>query len=291
MDTAMKFDKTEVTGKTDGWVNYRFNYKVTAPPPRREFDELYRTTKERNHYFTEGYSLIPRILRRLSERAYNIQRRFHGDKSYTFFGNQNTKWLKKQAEERERRETEERLRRELQSRLDAQTYQKEVKARQDKCTHRKGGRYAKHLVFGTPDFALTMHQFIDGSFRVWCQICRKEFDPKAPETIEMMQQTTNTVTASEQVLFAFSNGMSYTVKQMMSILKSPAIRFKKLLLENSGLFSDKNDQEMNRDESVSTMSGSKDAIRPYDDWSNVSTIATFQDKIPAPKKRARKKKK
>jgi hypothetical protein len=276
MDTAMKKPVIK-RDNIGGWTNYKFSYSVTPPPEYRRF--------------VEGYSLIPRILHRLSERAYNIQRRLHGDKAYTFFGNQNTKWLKKQAEERKQRETEERLRRELQSRLDAQTYQKEVKARQDKCTHRKGGRYAKHLVFGIPDFALTMHQFIDGSFRVWCQICRKEFDPKAPETVEMMQQTTNTVTSSEQVLFAFSNGMSYTVKQMMSILKSPAIRFKKLLLENSGLFSDKNDQEMNRDESVS-MSSSKDAIRPYEEWSSFSTVSTFQDKIPAPKKkRARKKKK
>lgn len=157
---------------------------------------IVKTKREKGSTYTEGYSLIPRIFRNLSERAYGIQRRFHGDKYYTWTGvpqwtdkkliNKLLKWQSKskpvQTIQRQ-----------------AKTWSEQVledqKLHQERCRHLKGGRFRRNCTI--KDYILTHHRFIDGSERVWCQLCKKEFDPKADETKRMLEESTNRMSSSE----------------------------------------------------------------------------------------------
>jgi hypothetical protein len=65
------------------------------------------------------------------------------------------------------------------------------------CRHLKGGK-----VHGPkPDYSLRYHIFSDGSEEIQCTICGKPWTKQSPDwkqALEMMHQSTNTVTSSER---------------------------------------------------------------------------------------------
>ena len=105
-------------------------------------------------------------------------------------------------------------------------YLEQQKELQDRCNHLKGGR---HKRFGGPkDYILTQHRFPNGQIKIWCQLCQKQFDPKAEVTREMLKQTTNSLSSSEVRL--------QIEKPKPKVNWEPI--FKKRFLEVSGLFDD-----------------------------------------------------
>ncbi len=69
---------------------------------------------------------------------------------------------------------------------------------QESCSHIKGvSRVYGTRRFPVKDYAIMWHTHPDAHVEVKCMICGKQFDPKDPETIKMLQSSTNTATASE----------------------------------------------------------------------------------------------
>jgi hypothetical protein len=75
---------------------------------------------------------------------------------------------------------------------------------QSECHHAKGGRGPRAAYFN--DYAISHHTFPDGHVEVKCLICGKQFDPKDPETMKMVNRSTNTPTASEYSFSRRANG-------------------------------------------------------------------------------------
>ena len=69
---------------------------------------------------------------------------------------------------------------------------------QSECDHLKGG--SRIPLFGRSpsiDYAILTHTFSDAHIEVKCMICGKQFDPKDPKTLEMIQKSTNSPSTSE----------------------------------------------------------------------------------------------
>lgn len=67
----------------------------------------------------------------------------------------------------------------------------------DDCDHSKGQQGPQTH----KDYALSDHTFIDGSRRIKCTVCGREWRPGQPhwaEALEMMRHSTNTPTSTEQ---------------------------------------------------------------------------------------------
>jgi hypothetical protein len=92
----------------------------------------------------------------------------------------------------------EQLAKDIRQRADAKCILTEIKKYQDNCSHLKGGKYSSaNLGPGHCDFCISDHRFPDGTRKVTCLICNKDFDPESPEAIYMLKNTTNTKSASE----------------------------------------------------------------------------------------------
>ena len=90
--------------------------------------------------------------------------------------------------------------REAQQIKDAERHTAEVKARQDSCSHAKGGRFSPPSL--AKDFAVWDHTFTDNSRSVQCLICGKNWTGEqlnSPEVLHMLNNTTNTKSKSERV--------------------------------------------------------------------------------------------
>lgn len=79
--------------------------------------------------------------------------------------------------------------------------------RQSRCYHLKGGQHRRAMI---RDYAITDHQFIDGTRKVWCQLCKKTWVPGTwgwkRDVPFMLANTTNTCTSSEIPLGAVKEG-------------------------------------------------------------------------------------
>jgi hypothetical protein len=80
-------------------------------------------------------------------------------------------------------------------------WEEELKARQERCKHLKGGRHVKSACL---DYNLMHHVFIDGSEVIKCLTCRKEWwnkkdfiDSDWDKAIKMMGCSTNLMSSSE----------------------------------------------------------------------------------------------
>ena len=90
------------------------------------------------------------------------------------------------------------LARDIQQRKDIAAKLAAKKKLQDACSHLKGGTYSSAKLGSDHfDFCISDHHFPDGIRKVKCLLCSKEFDPESSEAIYMLENTTNTKTASE----------------------------------------------------------------------------------------------
>lgn len=72
--------------------------------------------------------------------------------------------------------------------------------KEEDCLHLKGGRQRRG---GIRDFAVRFHTYPDGSQKVNCTICRKEWLPGGPdwtEAMSMVNQSSNTPSSSEVII-------------------------------------------------------------------------------------------
>lgn len=80
--------------------------------------------------------------------------------------------------------------------------ERNVRKRQDNCTHLKGGRRQPSSP-AMRDYNVSNHRFIDGSWYIKCLLCGRIWRPGETgwlEATKMVQQSTNTPTASETVV-------------------------------------------------------------------------------------------
>ena len=87
-----------------------------------------------------------------------------------------------------------------------------------KCNHRKGnmGRRGKYgYATQYPDYNVHMHNFSDGSTKIWCGyncgFSARPGDPNWDEAVSMTKATTNTVSSSERVMWAIGRSGKDTV--------------------------------------------------------------------------------
>ena len=108
----------------------------------------------------------------------------------------------------------EQLKRDIQQRAVAKARLAEIKKIQDKCSHLKGGMIKSP---NSLDYCISDHRFPDGTRKVKCMLCSKEFDLESSEAVYMLENTTNTKTASE------SNPASYDQSEPVEIVFHDAI--------------------------------------------------------------------
>ena len=74
--------------------------------------------------------------------------------------------------------------------------------KRNNCDHLKGGRFKMRSIVG--DYNVSMHTFIDGSIKVWCNLCSAVWEPDKPgwkEALNMVKHSTNRPSSSEVVLW------------------------------------------------------------------------------------------